>query len=163
MINKTNTNIMNNMIKDIDSLDGKIKECSENIEKLKKCFNVFENVFNNNMDKLAKHLEAHTLFDAHLTEMEKRIESYVTQQLNNSKILQAYIEKELFLSSLANEICYAQINALADSPWWKKITKKQRNLIMSKAKVETQNKYEKRIKKANEDLSNITKNIKKEE
>ena len=109
------------------------------------------------MKNLAKHLESHKVFEAHLTEVEKRIEGYVTQQLHNSKILQAYVERELFLSQLSNEICYAQINALAEAPWWKKLTKKKRSYIMLKAKVETQDKYAKHLEELNERLSKITK------
>lgn len=109
------------------------------------------------MKKLATHLESHKAFETHLAEIEKHIESYVTQQLNNSRILQIYVEKELFLSNLANEICYAQINALAEAPWWKKLTKKKRTYIMLKAKVETEDKYAKHLKELNERLSKITK------
>jgi hypothetical protein len=111
------------------------------------------------MKNLARHLESHKAFEEHLNEIEKRIEDYVTQQLNNSRILQAYVEKELFLSSLSNEICYAQINALAETPWWNKLTKKKRNCIMLKAKVETQNKYSKRLNELNERLTRITQDI----
>lgn len=111
------------------------------------------------MKNLAKHLESHKAFETHLSEVEKHIEDYVTQQLNNSKILQAYVEKELFLSSLSNEICYAQINALAEAPWWKKLTKKKRNDIMLKAKIETQNKYAKHLNELNDRLTKITKGI----
>ena len=115
------------------------------------------------MKNLAKHLESHRAFETHLSEVEKRIEGYVTQQLHNSKILQAYVERELFLSQLSNEICYAQINALAEAPWWKKLTKKKRNYIMLKAKVETQDKYAKQLNELNERLTKITKGILKDE
>ena len=134
-----------------------MSELKKKHETLEKCFSVFETAFNNNMKKLATHLESHNVFETHLSEVEMRIEGYVTQQLNNSRILQAYVEKELFLSSLANEICYAQINALAEAPWWKKLTKKKRNYIMLKAKVETQDKYAKHLEELNERLSEITK------
>lgn len=109
------------------------------------------------MKNLAKHLETHKAFENHLTEIEKHIEGYVTQQLQNSKILQAYVARELFLSQLSNDICYAQINALAEAPWWKKLTKKKRNYIMLKAKVETQDKYAKHLDELNERLSKIIK------
>ena len=132
-------------------------------EKLEKCFVVFETAFNNNMKNLAKHLESHRAFETHLSEVEKRIENYVTQQLNNSRVLQAYVEKELFLSQLSNEICYAQLNALAEAPWWKKLTKKKRSYIMLKAKVETQDKYAKQLNELNERLTKITKGILKDE
>jgi len=77
--------------------------------------------------------------------------------------LQAYVEKELFLSQLSNEICHAQINALAENSWWKKLTKKQRNNIMLKAKVEVQDKYTKRLNELNERLSQITKDALRDE
>lgn len=134
-----------------------LTELNNKHEKLEKCFSIFESAFNNNMKNLAKHLESHKVFETHLTEVEKRIEGYVTQQLHNSKILQAYVERELFLSQLSNEICYAQINALAEAPWWKKLTKKKRSYIMLKAKVETQDKYAKHLEELNERLSKITK------
>lgn len=134
-----------------------LTELNNKHERLEKCFSIFESAFNNNMKNLAKHLESHKVFETHLTEVEKRIEGYVTQQLHNSKILQAYVERELFLSQLSNEICYAQINALAEAPWWKKLTKKKRSYIMLKAKVETQDKYAKHLEELNERLSKITK------
>lgn len=111
------------------------------------------------MKNLAKHLESHKAFETHLSEVEKRVENYVTQQLNNSRILQTYIEKELFLSDLANKICYAQLNALAEAPWWKKLTKKKRSYIMLKAKVETQDKYAKHLDELNDRLTKLTKGI----
>ena len=156
-----------NMIDEINSgfttVSDTVKQLEEKYERLEKCFSVFESAFNNNMRNLAKHLESHKAFETHLSEVEKRIEDYVTQQLNNSRILQAYVEKELFLSSLANEICYAQINALAEAPWWKKLTKKKRSYIMLKAKVETQDKYAKHLGELNERLSKITKETLKNE
>lgn len=141
----------------VSSLTNSFGELEKKHEKLEKGFSIFESAFNNNMKNLAKHLDSHRAFETHLLEVEKRIENYVTQQLNNSRILQAYVEKELFLSSLANEICYAQINALAEAPWWKKLTKKKRSYIMLKAKVETQDKYAKHLEELNERLSKITK------
>ena len=150
LINKINTDITTNTLSELSELEKKH-------EKLEQCFVLFETVFNNNMHNLAKHLESHKAFETHLSEVEKHIENYVTQQLNNFKILQVYVEKELFLSSLANEICYAQINALAEVPWWKKLTKKKRSYIMLKAKVETQDKYAKRLNELNERLNKITK------
>ena len=115
------------------------------------------------MKKLSIHLESHKAFENHLSEVEKHIEKYVTQQLNNSRILQAYVERELFLSDIANEICYAQLNALTEAPWWKKITKKQRTYIMLKAKVETQDKYAKHLNELNDRLTKITKGILEDE
>lgn len=140
-----------------------ISELEKKHDKLEKYFGAFEKVFNNNMKNLAKHLEAHNAFESHLREVENHIEGYVTQQLNNSKILQAYIERELFLSQLSNEICYAQIDALAKSPWWKKITKKKRECIMLKAKSETQDKYEKQLNELNERVKHLTKELLEDE
>ena len=151
------TNIIDGINSEVTTVSDMIGELEKKHEKLEKCFSVFETAFNNNMKNLAKHLESHKAFETHLSEVEKRIEGYVTQQLNNSRILQAYIEKELFLSDLANEICYAQLNALAEAPWWKKLTKKKRNYIMLKAKVETQDKYAKHLSELNERLNKITK------
>ena len=65
------------------------------------------------MKKLSIHLESHKAFENHLSEVEKHIEKYVTQQLNNSRILQAYVERELFLSDIANEICYHERKEIA--------------------------------------------------
>ena len=152
------TNSMASEIQDkVSTVTDCLTELNNKHERLEKCFSIFESAFNNNMKNLAKHLESHKVFETHLTEVEKRIEGYVTQQLHNSKILQAYVERELFLSQLSNEICYAQINALAEAPWWKKLTKKKRSYIMLKAKVETQDKYAKHLEELNERLSKITK------
>ena len=157
------TNRIDDISCEITTVSDMISELNKKHEKLEKCFSVFETVFNNNMKNLAKHLESHRAFETHLSEVEKRIEDYVTQQLNNSRILQAYVEKELCLSSLANEICYAQINALAETPWWKKLTKKKRSYIMLKAKVETQDKYAKRLEELNDRLTKITNGILEDE
>lgn len=154
---------VSNVSDKVSTVSDNVKKLEERHEKLEKCFSVFETAFNNNMKNLAKHLESHKVFETHLSEVEKRIEDYVTQQLNNSRILQAYVEKELFLSSLSNEICYAQINALAEAPWWKKLTKKKRNYIMLKAKVKTQDKYAKHLDKLNDRLSKTTNGILKNE
>lgn len=152
------TNSVASEIQDkVSTVTDCLTELNNKHERLEKCFSIFESAFNNNMKNLAKHLESHKVFETHLTEVEKRIEGYVTQQLHNSKILQAYVERELFLSQLSNEICYAQINALAEAPWWKKLTKKKRSYIMLKAKVETQDKYAKHLEELNERLSKITK------
>lgn len=153
------TNRIEELNKEVTTVADALSELKKKQEKLEKCFSIFETAFNNNMKNLAKHLESHRAFESHLSEMEKLIEDYVTQQLNNSKILQAYIEKELFLSQLSNEICYAQLNALAEAPYWKKLTKKKRNHIMLKAKVETQDKYAKHLNELNERLTKITKGI----
>lgn len=152
------TNSVASEIQDkVSTVTDCLTELNNKHERLEKCFSIFESAFNNNMKNLAKRLESHKVFETHLTEVEKRIEGYVTQQLHNSKILQAYVERELFLSQLSNEICYAQINALAEAPWWKKLTKKKRSYIMLKAKVETQDKYGKHLEELNERLSKITK------
>lgn len=143
----------------VTTISDAVNQIEKKHEKLEKCFAIFESAFNNNMKNLAKHLESHKAFETHLSEVEKRVENYVTQQLNNSRILQAYIEKELFLSDLANEICYAQLNALAEAPWWKKLTKKKRSYIMLKAKVETQDKYAKHLDELNDRLTKLTKGI----
>ena len=161
--NAASKDALSSLNSNFSTISDTISELEKKHTKLEKCFGVFEKAFNNNMKNLAKHLEAHNAFESHLREVENRIEKYVTQQLNNSKILQVYIERELFLSQLSNEICYAQINALIKAPWWRKLTKKKREYIMLKAKVETQDKYKERLNELNERLTQLTKRFSEDE
>jgi hypothetical protein len=107
------------------------------------------------MENLRLHLTAHESFEQHYKDLEIRIESYVVQQLNNSKLLQLYVEKELLLSEMANSVVEAQMEALATAPFWKKFTKGQRINIILNAQSETQRKYAKKLEKMNERLENF--------
>lgn len=137
-------------------ITGNVENLSNKFERLEKTFFVFETAFNNNMKNLANHLKAHEYFEKRVDETEKRIESYVVQQLNNFKVLQAYIEKELLLFKIDTETCCAQTMALANAPWWKKLTKKKRNYIMLKAEAEIQDKYSKHLDELNDRLNKLT-------
>ena len=108
-------------------------------------------------EKFSSHIKQHEHIESELKETEARVEKYVLQQLNNSRVLQAYIERELFLSKLSNEICINQLNAIMEAPWWKKITKNNRSNIMDRVKLETQAKHTKTLESLNENLSIVTK------
>ena len=108
-------------------------------------------------EKFLSHINEHKLIESTLKETEDRVEKYVVQQLNNSRVLQAYIEREIFLSKLSNEICLNQLKALEETSWWNKITKKSRSNIMERAKLETQAKHSKTLEALNEHLTNVTK------
>lgn len=122
-------------------------------DKLQSIFSSFEKAFNANMKNLSDHLNSHISFEQHLQETEKQVAKYVEQQLVNSKILQLYVEKELLLSSICNEVCSAQITAIFEAHWWEKITIKQRQKILTQAENNIKKTWEDKIVALEEKLA----------
>ena len=103
------------------------------------------------------HIETHDKYDESYRNLELEIIQYLEQQMQNTKILQCYIEKELFLSEIEVAKAKTYMEALANTPFYKKLTKTQREGIKINAYIAVDKEFSDRLYQKNIALSSAMK------
>lgn len=90
------------------------------------------------------------------TTLNVKISDFLSQQLLNVSIIQAYVEKELLLQEVDSLKTNLYVETLISAPFYKRITKKQKAKLKEETDSIIMEKYKDRINTLNKRLSDLS-------